>query len=176
MADLLGSILRRSRIRPYLPFTEPRFRGSYPLPKPRRVFTLNTNPLSLSVFHPNHLNRLSLANPLKLYEDRRLWHPEGANALPRSKVQFRTRLLEVPPNFEGDDVYNPRTGELIYTKSSQLSQKTFSPWKMGFDNPWKTIICLKRKIRREVLMALGYQGAISTKKPRWTQFSYVRCF
>lgn len=172
--DLLTRIARRSR--PYLPFTQPRYKGSYPFVQPRRDLLGITNRLSPTI--PLVSTRLFSARrvPLSLYEDRRVWHPEGASALPRSMVEFRTRINERPPNFVGDEIYNPRTGELIYTKASQMSQKTFSPWKLAFDNPWKTVICLKRKMRREIMHAFGYAGKSGFKKPRFTQYSYVKCF
>lgn len=175
MADTLTRLLRRPR---YLPFTEPRWRGTFPFAQPRRDLPRITNPLSLYPFQPIHSLGLSLAQRPKqnIYEDRRRWHPEGANALPRSMVQFKNIISERPPNFVGDEIYNPRTGELIYTKGSQLNQTTFKPWKMAFDNPWKTIICLKRKMRREVIHAMGFAGKAQSKKPRWTQFSFVRCY
>lgn len=170
--DTLTRILRR---RPYLPFTEPRWRGTFPFAAARRVTSANTNPSLKFSLSTSGLS--SPARPkLYLYEDRRRWHPEGANALPRSMVQFRTRMQERPPNFQDNEIYNPRTGELIYTTGSQLNQTSFKPWKIAFDNPWKTIICLKRKMRKEIIHAMGLGGKAQSRKQRWTQYSYVRCF
>lgn len=151
--DTLTRILRRPR--PLVSFRETRrFIRQLPVVSARRDFNLITNRHFKSAYP---LYRLFLPK-LQQYEDRRRWHPEGANALPRSMVQFKTRLQERPPNFQDNEIYNPRTGELIYTTGSQLNQTSFKPWKIAFDNPWKTIICIKRKMRKEIIHALGLGG------------------
>lgn len=50
-----------------------------------------------------------------------------------------------------------------------------APWWYGFANADKVVICLKRKIRREVMAALGKIGIKGQKQPTYNTFSRVRC-
>lgn len=45
---------------------------------------------------------------------------------------------------------------------------------LAFSNPKFTAICIRRKQRREVLLALG-KGGGGKKRPRRNSFSQVRC-
>lgn len=56
-----------------------------------------------------------------------------------------------------------------------LQQLKVAPWWYGFQNADKVIICLKRKIRREVMNALGLAGKKGQKSPHFNAYSHIRC-
>lgn len=168
----------------YRPFTQPPYRGSYPLG--RRVLNGNTNALlyqSLATGIKNKFKSLPVPKSTNyLYEDRRLWHPLGPRAFPKSKTQAYPKIDELPAKIKsyqyppgspirriGNDDVDTRTGEVLY-------HRAYDPFKISWDNPYKMIICLKRAMRREVMHALGYAGKTGFKKPKYTQYSTVRCF
>lgn len=190
--DLLKRALRRSM--PYLPFTQPRYRGTYPFIKnSQRVIFLNTNRMATLRPSPLSQKNLLLANyvsPLSLYEDRRRWSPYQV-APARSMVESYPRIVEKSPRWKHGIPYNPETGEIqklvpskidpsgyryITDRPGVLEKFRLQPWKQAFENPWKVIICLKRKMRKEVMNALGYAGNTGFKKRKFNQYSYVRCF
>lgn len=184
----LDRLLRRSSARSYLPFSQPRWRGSFPFPRPQRdLFRItNSSPSALPLMHPK---LFGASRPqLFTYEDRRQWHPLGANRPARSLVESYPKMGEKRPlryvPFDPEP-FDPRTGEIYKDlptgvtmpwRPGVLDQFRIDPWKYGFDNPWKVIICLKRKMRKEVLHALGVAGGTGFKKKKYNQFSYVRCF
>lgn len=188
----LDQLLRRSVTsgRYYRPFTQPRYSGPYPLGSARRVISSNPNTLPQSF--PLVKNVLFSPSRLSFYEDRRRWHPEGAFASARSMVESYPQLREKPLRQRpfDPDPYDPRTGEIyrdvpskkfpfstpIPWRPSVLERASLDPWKMAFSEPWKVIICLKRKMRKEIMHALGYAGQSGFKKPKFTQYSQVRCF
>lgn len=201
---LLNTILRGargarqgSRAARYLPFSEPPFRGNYPL-RATRGLSGTTNGLSLGHLPIKNLSPLrSPTLPLYLYEDRRLWHPEGANAYPKSIKQAYPRTIDKTPlNIWPEDPYTPyhpmrdpfykpqrppsilpfRKGtDYVSPRDKNLNITRATP--VSWENPYDMIICLKRKIRRELMHALGYSGKQIRKfrKPKYTQFSFVRC-
>lgn len=181
----------------YRPFTQPPYRGSYPLAP--RGFITSTNRLSSDVSSGIFSSRLRAPQlNLSLYEDRRLWHPSGASAWPRSLVEKYPRVTDrstiryksQPLPWRWGVPYDPNTGEIHRLAPSKVDPSgwTYLPDRpgvlekaralkgYGFENPWKVIICLKRKMRREIMNALGYAGKTGFKKPRYTQYSYVRCY
>lgn len=81
----------------------------------------------------------------------------------KPKVPYRGPLKEPRGHdfFPGDSLDR----RLNITRLSPLS----------WENPYDMLICLKRKMRREVMHALGIAGSHKIRKPRYTQFSFVRC-
>lgn len=165
----------------YVPYgTAPRYKGGYPFGAPRGVSTTTSNsflPWTLAT-KPSYLLR-ARSSPLSLYEDRRLWHPLGANAWPRSITSSDPRIVEFPtprPDIWRKIGTYPKPG-LPWKKMARESQK-YAPvtTKLTWEDPYKMIICLKRKARREIMNALGMAGKTGFKKPKYTQFSYVKCF
>lgn len=182
----LDRILRGS-VRPrvtYNPFSESRYRGAFPLGSAGRGFYKSTNiPSQLFPL----VSKIVLSRPksqLSLYEDRRLYHPEGRYRPAISKTEFIPRTRE-QPFWRGTPV-DPNTGVVKKLVPSKVDP---SGWiyiddrpdvleraRLGFVDPWKVIICLKRKMRKEIMHAFGYAGKTGFKKPHFTQYSYVRCF
>lgn len=189
---LLDQILRRRGFRGvrYNPFSQPPYRGRYPLPPPRGISSTTNIPSSWSPASKLLVLRGRPASTNYLYEDRRLWHPLGVNAFPKSKIQsypsITDRLYDPyreygPPRTPAGEPLklipskkHPSGWTYLPDRPGVLEKARLSNY--GFEHPWQTIICLKRKMRREVMNALGYAGKSGFKKPKYTQFSYVRCF
>lgn len=186
----LERLLRRAASQ-YKPFTQPRWRGSFPFAQRVREISHFSNGLpSLSLLsHKSLLYPASRPLKLQLYEDRRLWHPAKQNYAPRSLVESypvignRTKYIDigVKPDWRHGFPLDPTgTGEILKFVKSKTHPSGYiyirdKERNIGWENPWKMIICLKRKMRREILAANGNLGG-AHKKPKWTQFSYVRCF
>lgn len=187
-----GSRISITRGRPtYRPYgTLPRYRGKYPFPTPRGI-KATTNAFS-PASATSKLYALRASSPRStnyLYEDRRLWTPKGQD-WPRSKTTSNTRVTDRyadpyreygPPRTPfGEPLklvpskVDPSGWTYIPDRPGVLEKAKYSNY--GFENPWKVIICLKRKMRREVMNALGYAGKTGFQKPKYTQFSYVRCY
>lgn len=181
----LNRLLRRS-VTPYYPFSRSRYSGTFPLGSARRgvLYTTNTSPLN-SLLVSKYVLSSPKSNNQSIYQDRRLWHPEGAYRPAVSKTESYPRLTESRPGPRSRftspsspftparrierDFIDTRTGEI-------LSFGHLDPFKVSWENPWKMLICLKRKMRREVMHAFGMAGKSGFKKPKFTPMSYVRCF
>lgn len=168
----------------YTPFSQPPFRGHYPIAP--RGFSLTTNGLKSQAVSAGKIALLRARQPrstLSLYEDRRLWHPQGALAWPKSKVEKYPRIMDQsnyqpgpyepswPPRYPNPKQPIPWKQ---MAKKSILNAPATTQW--SWEHPYKMVICLKRKMRREVMNALGFAGKSGFKKPRYSQFSYVRCY
>lgn len=179
----LESLIRGSRgrlVRSYLPFSEPPYRGNYPFKRPR-VVNFDTNALFFLNSTINQNPALRVASPRStnyLYEDRRVWHPSGSDAWPVSTFESNPRVTD-------SSVIDPDIWRRIHKplKKIDWAGEAKKSWRLApattkwtWEDPYKMIICLKRKMRREVMNALGWAGKTGFKKPKYTQFSYVRCF
>lgn len=118
----------------------------------------DANSIASRAVDASFLEDLISAPSLRVFEDRRSFHPEGVfrqatgfsvgdgRLVDRSRV---TRARTAAPNFSGH---------------------------VGFSVPDRVWICARRKERREVLMARGKGGgARSRKKARRNYYSNVRC-
>lgn len=102
--------------------------------------------------------------PLTLFEDRRQWHPEGIYAPARSFSQTRHRLVPV-------------------IGRSPIKQRPGRAWYPGFQGreviafraPQKTLICVRRKIRKEVLHAFRKTGRGGQRSPKFNHYSSISC-
>lgn len=103
---------------------------------------------------------------LRLYEDRRLWHPEGRYAPARSFSRSRHRLREVAPS---------RVSEA--RRSRSVSNMSSLPvHRIGFERPERVLICVRRKMRREVLFARRKTGrGVKRRRPRFNWYSKISC-
>lgn len=156
----------------------PRFPRSY-FPA-RRVTFANTNVLPYFIGatwadkKPLTLSRLKL----NVYEDRRQWHPLGASAPARSLTESYPAMGERLPNKIRRRVINdplPSWWPQSPFKSPRvLQQARLAPIQYGFMNPNKVVICLKRKIRKEIMHALGFAGG-PVSGPHFNAYSRVRC-
>lgn len=100
---------------------------------------------------------------LRSIEDRRTWHPEGVFRPARSFSVPRHRLSVIGPRLR-----------------SQTPYKAFStfdptPVGIGFRSPARVLVCVRRKIRREVLHARGVAGSKGIRKRRISEFTSVSC-
>jgi len=111
--------------------------------------------------------RSQLKTPnLRIYEDRRQWHPEGIDA-PAGVLRQRSAR------------------RLVETKSSErrlpaASRRSFAPRMSSpitaFAEPREVLVCVRRSQRREVLHALKRTGSgTSSKKPKLTWRSKISC-
>lgn len=107
-------------------------------------------------------------NRLRLYEDRRYWHPEGLYSPARSFSQSRHRLRHTtqprPRGARLNKQYNP----------SRLNFGTLSH-RIGFRNPDRVLICVRRQQRREVLHARRKTGRRGQRRPRFNWYSKISC-
>lgn len=102
---------------------------------------------------------------LRLYEDRREYHPDrvpsaatrtGRDYILRERVKKRRR----PSNA---------------SVSSGIVRHDPIVHRIGFEQPEKVAICVRRSIRREVLHARKKTGKRGQKKAKWNFYSRVSC-
>lgn len=91
---------------------------------------------------------------LQMLEDRREYHPLKPRPA-KAVVRSSTRL--VVPNVK-----------------KPVFRSMPSP-AVSFAVPKHVAICVRRKARREVILAGGYGGRRRQRKPRWSEYSQVRC-
>lgn len=92
----------------------------------------------------------SVRSYLTEVEDRRTYHPAGKN-----RPTVSPRRHHTP---------KPSAASLVYSRA-----------RMVFGAPRHVMICVRRKIRDEVLHALGKTGKGSGRPRRRNQYSKVRC-
>lgn len=111
---------------------------------------------------------------LSLFEDRRQFHPEGSARPARSfaSSRHRLRLLGVP------------VARAVRPSGSRydFSSRRFVPlpYRIGFENPTRILLCVRRRVRREVLHALGVAGIGGAarklfKRPTRNEYSSIGC-
>lgn len=88
---------------------------------------------------------------LKIYEDRRIYHP--ARARP---VRTKRRVASI------------RASRLTSLYSPPIN-------KIEFTQPKQVLICVRRQRRREILHALGKAGQKGQRKPKRNFWSEVSC-
>lgn len=104
-----------------------------------------------------------LRNLLSTYEDRRTFHPLGVYRPARSFSGLHHRLVLSPYKKAHKTLMKPR---VFRTFGNVVS----------FHQPSKTLICVRRRQRREVLHAFNRTGRGSGQRyPRRSWYSSVRC-
>lgn len=105
----------------------------------------------LTAFSPSPEKMLK--NTLREIEDRRTWHPQGAQRPARSVTRSQHKL--VLPKKDS----SPRL-----------------PSRVAFDAPKQVLVCIRRKMRKEVLFAKRktWKGS-RARRHRHTYFSEVTC-
>lgn len=185
MATLERLLTRRVT---YRPFSERPYRGTYPLGSARRGISHTTNYFlsGLPVMQSRLLS--SPKSKFTLYEDRRLYHPAGDSRPYRSITDSYPQVVEKRPWRDPGPYYptvDPRgVPQRLVPSRTDPSGWTYiaeqpsvlEKWKLSHENPWKVLICLKRKMRKEIMHALGYAGGRGYKKPIFNNASLVRCF
>lgn len=102
--------------------------------------------------------RPRLRTAMRLIEDARVWSPEGQFAAPRSFPNTRkSRLVVRNANFSNNR----------FRKAKTL------PSQLGFSFPKHVIRCVRRKVRKEVLIAKKRSGR-GTRK-RFNFWSSISC-
>lgn len=101
---------------------------------------------------------------LTTIEDFRRFHPRRVLQYPKSLLrQMKPRIVAKPKaytdygRYGGRHLYRPR------------------PVTLGFLTPKKVLICVRRKMRKEVLHAFKKTGKGGQKRPLRTQFSNFHC-
>lgn len=136
--------------------------------KKGRVISVNSNrrlplsrsPLAVSDFKP-------MTRQLDLFEDRRTFHPEGKSAPARSTNRSRHRLQSPPVKeaaFSHQDSLN-------YPSAHSVQPHAIA----AFTAPKKVLVCVRRKIRKEVMHALGKSGRSGQRRPRRSEYSSIQC-
>lgn len=83
------------------------------------------------------------------------------------------RTLEDRRTFDPMGSFRPAAATSRYARSLDVPEgRKFSPL-VGFQAPEKVAVCVRRKIRKEVIIAKGGSG--SGKRKRRTWFSSVKC-
>lgn len=112
---------------------------------------------------------------LREYEDRRLFHPEGVHAPARSFSSTRHRLTSYGQTHKPPlRINSPRSP--IAPNIGWQSAFSQVPAAVGFTQPSRVLICVRRAQRREVLHAKRIAGGSGAQRhPRWTVYSSIRC-
>jgi len=147
-----------SRFRQRLAGRIERRRDAYAITN-RRLFVAPRLPVAVRV--------LSVRRPaarfsvLQQIEDRRTFHPEGVARPARGYRIARHRLQVVGP---GTDVV------------PGLFSAPVVPVGVGFAAPRQVAICVRRRVRKEVIHALGKAGrGVKRRLPRFNYYSEVIC-
>lgn len=133
----------------------------------------NANALPVSVQRMNTLVDLS---DFRLFEDRRTWHPAGPLRPIRSLKGF-SRVTNVPIFRQFKNVNNNLNNfKSLKTVKNKfyVTQKYNSLSTMGFSDP-RTLVCVRRQMRKQVLFAKRKTGRRGQKKPRFNMFSKISC-
>lgn len=94
-------------------------------------------------------------------EDRRTFHPEGSARPARSRFQSFHRLEVTSPRLDPwrDYFSTPRS----------------LPTTVAFKSAPNVLVCVRRKIRKEVLHAIKKAGRRGQKAPRRSAYSDIQC-
>lgn len=99
-------------------------------------------------------------------QDRRLYHPEAAHRPPLSLSGGRTRLKAAAPLPS-----KKQAPSRVRTIQAQVV-----PVGVAFRDPTGVLVCVRRKIRKEVLHALNKTGyGKKRRRPRRSRYSGIRC-
>lgn len=135
--------------------------------------------------HTNHRDTKSVASLLAdsepIVRPAPLLRPSRLEAIAR-----RSRERTAPPLSDVEDRrrYTPqvRWPRKLGGETAKLTLKHPRPtagrrnaWLPRFDAPRDVIICIRRKIRREVMFALRKTGRGARSKKRFTAWSKIRC-
>ena len=97
-------------------------------------------------------------SPLSLYEDRRTWHPDDARIVQAVRSVFAFR----------------RSAKRIIDRANPMWHARSA---LSFADPSRVIVCLRRKIRREVIHAFkkNGKGGRGQKRPKRNFYSAIGC-
>lgn len=119
---------------------------------------------------------VSQARPREFPRPRPHFYPWPQDPVFDARV-FSPSRKRVPVTFFGSParVVSPPLPKRRVAPSATLSRPVFQslPARLLFDQPKRVVLCVRRKVRREVILATGYGGA--QKRGKRTQYSNVRC-
>lgn len=102
---------------------------------------------------------------LRIFEDRRTAYPARARQRPALLFSGRQHRLVVR-----DRKPTPRQSAFGFKPNDQTRAR------VAFADPRKTLVCVRRKVRKEVLHATGAAGSRRRqKKPRHNELSKISC-
>lgn len=131
-------------------------RGHRQRPKRRDVSTPSLTPS----FPLPRLSLIRAFRPLTQVEDRRLYHPLGPARPARSLSGAPHRLIVPKARPQARSRSRLNINSVVHH--------------IGFANPKKVLICIRRKMRREVLLAKG-RGGGGHRRPRRSHYSNIVC-
>lgn len=115
----------------------------------RRVSASSLGPIDFVSSPLNLIDQLEAGQ-----HDRRQWNPTSATSGPASTNRKATRL---------------NVDKFAGLRQSRL------PWRLEYATPRNIPICVRRKIRRQVLLALGNTGGGRGKRKRRNLYSGIKC-
>lgn len=101
---------------------------------------------------------------LSLIEDRRVFHPDGLARPARSLYRRRPRLRVIQPRLE-------RRSKNVTSRLARSSTPSF----FAFADAPRVAVCVRRKVRQEVLHALKKTGSKGQRRPRRSFTSSIVC-
>lgn len=133
--------------------------------KSRRVVRSNAN-RRLPIFSPPR--SVSPLPPrraaLRLFEDRREWHPDGPDRAAKRFSGSRRPLRLVDRKMSNPDRF-------AHLRKFPSQTKAI----VAFSEPSDVVVCVRRSIRREVMHATGKAGRRGQKKPKFNALSKISC-
>lgn len=130
------------------------------------------------------LARPAPRKPEPTIADGRVFHPlgKGRPALTVSHTPVKTlRVLDRPRTFKGLAPKSIKVGKAAAKRQHQFQVNRFGPVHVSqtkaavaFQAPHRVLICLKRKIRKEVFHALGKAGR-GVRRPKFNRHSHIKC-
>lgn len=103
----------------------------------------------------------------------------GLRSFPRSSLLpiDDRRSFDFEPASRPARLFTGSTAQITATpitkKTARAQQRV--PYQIAFTAPKQTLVCIRRKRRKEVLHALNKTGRGGQKKPRRSPFSNTRC-
>lgn len=117
------------------------------------------------------LPQIKLRPDLKAIEDRRTWHPERENRPARSYYEHFHRLV-----YQARKIRSHVRTAMDPSRLLRRAAWNQVPHQVAFRNPQSVLVCVRRKMRREVLHALRKTGSGSgRKKPKRNWTSGISC-
>lgn len=87
-------------------------------------------------------------------DDRRTFHPDQSTRFPRASLSYANNIG--------------------VSRSAKNKSRRF-PFAVGFKSPSRVYLCVRRKVRREVMFAKSGAGSRRMRRPKRNYYSDVRC-
>lgn len=128
----------------------------------------NNNPDRFAGRDPSRIAKPRLPQRVNLreIEDRRIFHPDA-------EIRPARTLRGLPARSRV--VSDPRPIVQSGLGSSFGERFSAVPYSLGFQNPSRVSICVRRYTRRQVLHAKGVAGSRGLRPPRFGYYSKISC-